>query len=273
MFYFLVTRLRIRLAVRRKVSGAEKLPSANIDESSYWSRLDWFSFATIAARVDAFTTPANFMVERICRCNLRLSGKAHIIPTGVNATMTAAMRQAKRQPATVVKFASICRLQPEKRVDVIIKAFIAANLPGSELHIAGSGDQEMSLKRLAQNSPNIIFHGHLSQIEDVANFYAQSGVFVLASYGFDTQAMTIGEAVRAGLPVIYCDPRLTVGTDGGNSILTTSPDIEAFATAMQQLTDDTLRQTLAAASHRLAPRLSPKRMAEQYVDAYCKIGH
>ena len=81
--------------------------------------------------------------------------------------------------------------------------------------------------------------------------------------------MTIGEAATAGLPIIYCDPRLTVGVNKDNSILTDGPEVEHFAAAMQQLaTDPKKRRTMGQASLKLAPELTPGRMAEKYLQLY-----
>lgn len=247
-----------------------RLAPKSPDATSLLARFDWRSMANVASRVDSFTAPSEFMIQRITECAEQLRSQSHVIPTGVNPGLSRAIARAKRRRTDdTIRFLSICRLAPEKRVDAIIKAFIEANPPNSELHIVGGGHHLKKLRQLAKDHDNIIFRGHMSGINQVAEELVNADVFVLASYGFDTQAMTIGEAATAGLPIIYCDPRLTVGVNKDNSILTDGPEAKYFAAAMQQLAaDPKKRQKMSQASIKLAPELTPDRMAERYLQLY-----
>ena len=247
-----------------------RLAPKSPDATSLLARFDWRSMANVASRVDSFTAPSEFMIQRITECAEQLRSQSHVIPTGVNPGLSRAIARAKRRRTDdTIRFLSICRLAPEKRVDAIIKAFIEANPPNSELHIVGGGHHLKKLRQLAKDHDNIIFRGHISHIDQIAETLVNADVFVLASYGFDTQAMTIGEAATAGLPIIYCDPRLTVGVNKDNSILTDGPEVEHFAAAMQQLAaDPKKRQKMSQASIKLAPELTPDRMAEKYLELY-----
>ena len=238
------------------------------DATGILARFDWHTMATVASRVDAFTAPADFMTQRISDCASWLDERSHIVPTGVNPKLSHAIAHAKRHRTDrTIRFLSVCRLAPEKRVDAIIRAFIQADLPNAELHIIGDGKQ-LKLRLLAEKHQGIIFHGHVSCVKQMAEAFVNADVFVLASHGFDTQAMTIGEAVTAGLPIIYCDPRLTVGTTKDNSILARDPSVEQLAAAMRQMANDTRRRQMARASSRLAPELSPEHMAHKYLTIY-----
>lgn len=238
------------------------------DAPGVLARFDWHTMATVASRVDAFTAPADFMTQRISDCASWLDERSHIVPTGVNPKLSHAIAHAKRHRTDrTIRFLSVCRLAPEKRVDAIIRAFIQADLPNAELHIIGDGKQ-LKLRLLAEKHRGIIFHGHVSCVKQMAEAFVNADVFVLASHGFDTQAMTIGEAVTAGLPIIYCDPRLTVGTTKDNSILARDPSVEQLAAAMRQMADDTRRRQMARASSRLASELSPEHMTSQYLTIY-----
>ena len=271
-YIFLISPV-ISLIAKKQHNQPVHLAPKSPDATRLLARFDWRSMANVASRVDIFTAPADFMIQRITECAGNLSIPSRTIPTGINPELSRAISQAKRHRSdNTIRFLSICRLAPEKRIDTIIRAFIKADIPNSELHIAGSGHQLRRLRQLAKGHDNIIFRGHMSGIDQVAEALVNADVFVLASYGFDTQAMTIGEAAIAGLPIIYCDPRLTVGVNKDNSILTDGPEVEHFAAAMQQLAaDPKKRQKMSQASIKLAPELTPDRMAEKYLALYREI--
>ena len=268
--YMLLISPVISLIAKKRHNQPIRLAPKSPDATGLLARLDWRSMAIIASQVDGFTAPADFMIQRITECTGRISIPSRAIPTGVNPELSRAISRVKRHRSDrAIRFLSICRLAPEKRIDTIIRAFIKADIPNSELHIAGGGNQLNRLRQLAKGHDNIIFRGHMSGINQVAEELVNADVFVLASYGFDTQAMTIGEAATAGLPIIYCDPRLTVGVNEDNSILTDGPEVEHFTAAMQQLaTDPKKRHKMSQASIKLAPELIPDRMAEKYLQLY-----
>ena len=268
--YMLLISPVISLIAKKRHNQPIRLAPKSPDATGLLARFDWRSMAIIASQVDGFTAPADFMIQRITECTGRINIPSRTIPTGINPELSRAISRVKRHRSDrAIRFLSICRLAPEKRIDTIIRAFIKADIPNSELHIAGGGNQLNKLRQLAKGHDNIIFCGHMSGINQVAEALVNADVFVLASYGFDTQAMTIGEAATAGLPIIYCDPRLTVGVNEDNSILTDGPEVEYFAAAMQQLaTDPKKRQKMSQASIKLAPELTPDRMAEKYLELY-----
>ena len=270
--YFLLVNPAIALISEKKFPNSVRFAPKTLDGPSFFARFDWHSLATVASRVDAYTAPAKFMIERISDCSPALENRGHIIPTGVNeAFLQALKRLHKTNDHTVLRFVSICRLAPEKRVDAIISAFITANLPNTQLDIVGAGSHERALRTLAFGHDNITFHGQASSLDQVAQFYQSADVFVLASHNFDTQAITIAEAVSAGLPIVYCDPRLRVGIDQKNSILAASPSSDDLARAMTQMANHQRRQQMAAHSRRLASTLGAETMAKKYIDLYHHI--
>ncbi len=273
MAYLLLVNTSIALASPKRIDSDVIIPPTHADARSFTARFDWHSLATIASRVDGYTAPAKFMVKRINQCSVDLAKRGEVIPTGVNRTLSDAIKKQEKvskKPETV-KFLSLSRLSKEKRVDVIVEAFIKAGIDNSQLDIVGTGDQLGQLKRLAKGHSNIIFHEQVKDINRVAKFYTNANVFVLASHKFDTQAITIAEAVTAGLPVVYCDSRLDIGVSRANSILTKGPDVASISQAMKKVADKQTRQRLAKASRAIAPSLTPEQMADQYTGLYKKL--
>lgn len=262
----------VSLFSQKRLKG--KVRIENYDNSeSFFARFDWFALATIASRVDNYTTPAAFMKENINKRSDGLTKYGKIIPTSANSSLSQIIRssQPTNQKKDTLRFLSVARLSKEKRIDVIIEAFIKANIPDSHLDIVGFGDQYSALRNLASEHNNIVFHGQVDDMRHIAQFYVDADVFVLASNGFDTQAITISEAATAGLPIIYCDKRLTVGLTTANSLLANSPEATDIANAMTKLTDTVLRKRLSEGSKKEAEKSSPEHMSTAYIRLYRKL--
>lgn len=257
----------LRAATGGVTTAPTRLPARAHETGGLAARTDWKSFAQIAQRVDAYTVPSPFMRDLIDEA----AGEplaSHVVPTGYNRGMLHAIGDTVRERTDErVRFLSIGRLAKEKRLDVLIKAFRAADLPNAELVIVGDGDQRDRLKALAAGADNIDFRWHLSSLSAIAYELVNADALVLSSYRFDSQALVITEAVAAGLPVMYCDDRLTVGTTTGNALLT-GPDVRSMAAGFAGLMDPLRRRRMGAASAALLQDLSPQRTAERYVRAY-----
>jgi len=231
------------------------------------ARMDWASFADLASKVDAYTVPSPFMKDLITEAAGRpLQG--FVVPTGVNRGMLEAIDRAPRERTDdTVRFLSVGRLAKEKRLDVLIQAFRRADLPGAELVIVGDGDQRDALRKLARGADNIDFRGHLRSLDALAYELGNADVLALASHRFDSQALVLAEGVAAGLPVLLCDDRLTVGLSPESSVLT-GPGSAALAAGMQRLMDPALRHSMREATRAIIPELAPRRTGELYVEAY-----
>ena len=253
----------------RKVDGvATRFPSRRNEAGGLFARMDWRHFADIAQRVDAYTVPSPFMRDLIDEASGHAL-RSYVVPTGINRGMQAAIEQAPRERTGDgrVRFLSVGRLAKEKRLDVMVKAFRRADLPDAELVIVGDGDQRDVLKRLAAGADNIDFRWHLSSLEAIAYELVNADALALSSYRFESQGLVITEAVAAGLPVLYCDDRLTVGLSEESALLV-EPDISSMARGFRALMDPRRRGAMSEASARLLPDLGPERTAERYVEAY-----
>ncbi|MGO1384034.1 MAG: glycosyltransferase [Arachnia sp.] len=264
-YQFLINPVLTSAARRR--SPRSRLPRRERESGGLAARMDWASFADLAGKVDAHTVPSPFMRELIGEAaGSPLHG--FVVPTGYNDRLKRAIDESSRTRSDDwVRFLSVGRLAKEKRLDVLIRAFLEADLPNAELVIIGDGDQRKALRDLADGDPRIDFRGHLSSLESIAAELRNADVLVLSSYRFDSQALVIVEAVAAGLPVMYCDDRLTVGVSAETSHLT-GPDIVSMSQGIRDMCDPATRHRLAAAAPALLPSLSADRMAERFVLVY-----
>lgn len=247
-----------------------RLPAAVRETGGLAARTDWKSFATIAQLVDGYAVPSPFMGELIDEAAGRhLHG--YVVPTGYNRRMKRAIDAAPRERSDdAVRFLSVGRLAKEKRLDVLIKAFRRANIPGAELVIVGDGAQRDHLRALARGCDAIDFRWHLASTTALAYEFRNADALVLSSYRFDSQALVIAEAVSAGLPVMYCDDRLSVGVSPASALLT-GPDVASMAAGLRTLADPATRASMADATAGLMADLAPERTAQRYVAAYTDL--
>jgi len=98
---------------------------------------------------------------------------------------------------------TISVLSDTKRVDLLIKAFLEADLKNSQLLIGGTGFLENELKKLAKDNPKIKFLGFVDDNE-MNDFYNSLDVFVFPSIR-EGYGLPIVEAMACGKPVITLD--------------------------------------------------------------------
>lgn len=259
--------------LRRLVAG----PPAGLDRSQVVApagetRLtarDWRSMARLASAVDRFTSPAQFVIDNlIAASGGSLATRASTVPSGVSEVFGRARRSRARGPVT--RFLSVGRLGPEKRTAVLLSAFDSLGRDDAELRIIGTGGSERALRQQALRIRHgrVVFLGHFTEAELLAQELADADVFVLASHRFDTQAMVLGEAAATGTPILYCDQRLTVGTSPTNALLT-GPSPAELTAGMRALTDDVPRlMAMSAASAELGRTLGAATMRDNYLEVY-----
>jgi glycosyltransferase involved in cell wall biosynthesis len=116
--------------------------------------------------------------------------ESQVIPPPIDAHYFSVNAPASKQDY----FFTVSRLEPYKRIDVMVQAFNELGLP---LKIAGTGTEEKNLKALAKT--NIEFLGRISD-EELRKRYSECQAFLFAAE--EDAGMTILEAQATGTPVI-----------------------------------------------------------------------
>jgi glycosyltransferase involved in cell wall biosynthesis len=98
---------------------------------------------------------------------------------------------------------SISYLTKRKRFDILIKSFLEANIPNSQLWIGGKGPDLENLKKLANGDKRIKFLGFVSD-ESLNDFYNCLDVFVFPTL-VEGYGMPMVEAMACGKPVVTLD--------------------------------------------------------------------
>lgn len=173
----------------------------------------------------------------------------HILPNGVRPE-DAELRAASENVPTfrarwglgtdrVVLF--VGRLHPRKGADVLIQAFLRADLPDTRLLIVGP-DDGMLVALQAYADPRIVLTELLSP-DDTAAAYACADLFVLPARG-EGMPMSALEAMAAGLPVILSPECYLpqVGEFGAGLIV--EPQVEPLWQALTDLMNDDDRRRI-----------------------------
>jgi glycosyltransferase involved in cell wall biosynthesis len=128
--------------------------------------------------------------------------------------------------------AFVGRLVPEKRPDVLIRAF--RSIPGDlRLVIAGGGSFTGSyvdhIRRLARHDDRVVFTGYVFG-EELQSLYRKAAAFVLPS-SLEGMPLTLLEAISSGTPVVVSDipPHVeVVGHDASGHRIFPTDDVDAL---------------------------------------------
>ena len=211
--------------------GARRLVSTKHNDDPF--RTGTFRFveralARRASRVIAITDAlARFQIERVGLP----SDKVEVIHYGLDDLPQAwGANPADPVPLDAPALLAVCRLEPQKGVDVAIRAL--DEIPGAHLVVLGEGPQRAELERLGPDRVHL-----LGRVPDVAAWLRRADVLVhpVRWEGF---GLAVLEAMLAGLPVVATNvsslPELV--RDAG--ILVSPDDPSALATAVNSLLAD-----------------------------------
>jgi glycosyltransferase involved in cell wall biosynthesis len=208
-----------------------------------------------SARVDALVANSRFTARRIQRCWRR---RAHVVHPPV-----AVERFRWDRPREDV-YVSLCRLVPNKRVDVVVQAFRRTGLP---LVVIGDGPERARLEAMA--GPSVRFLGRCSDAEATA-WLERCRAYVYA--GLEDFGIAPVEAMAAGAPVIaygaggLCDSVrcLARGDAEPTGLLLPEQSAACFADALERFEAGRQWQQLGAeGQRRWAETFATDRFAER----------
>lgn len=186
-----------------------------------------------------------------------VTGRIEVLPTGgIDLAQSAGFdRRAARArhaiPPDRSLLITVSRLAPEKRVDLVLRAFQQVmEASGAYLLVVGDGPSAGSLEALARElgiADRVRFTGALPH-EGALEAMAGADLFVFAS-ATETQGVVLVESMAAGVPVVAVGRAgaADVVRDGESGFLV-EPGADALAAAAQRLLADPARR--AAMSRR-----------------------
>ena len=182
--------------------------------------------------------------------------RAYAIPNALHAPSTICLKRSGERRELV----TLMRLSPEKRGDLLVRAFasIAGDFPEWDLNIYGDGPERNYIAELIDElAPGRIRLRGFS--DDPYAVLGGADLFVSASWveGFGN---AIWEALACGVPVVAMECGAAVRSlvrDGVDGLIVDSDSPEALASGLASLMgNDTARKALAARTREVLQRFS-----------------
>jgi len=211
--------------------GARRLVSTKHNDDPF--RAGAFRFveralARRAARVIAITQAlARFQIERVGLP----PDKVEVIHYGLDDLPQAwGTNPPDAVPHDARVLLAVCRLEPQKGVDVAIRAL--DEIPGAHLVVLGEGSQRMELERLAGERVHLP-----GRVPDVAAWLRRADV-LLHPVRWEGFGLAVLEAMLAGLPVVATNVSSLPELVGDAGILVPPDDPSALAAAANRALAD-----------------------------------
>jgi glycosyltransferase involved in cell wall biosynthesis len=212
--------------------------------------LAWKDLGRLFRRADVVTAPTPRAVELL----VRKAGLAAAIPVSCGIDAERYQRPAAPGPVPTVLF--VGRLDQEKRVDELIRAFagLPADVPG-RLEIVGDGGRRAAWTALANGlglAERVVFRGFVDE-DELLDAYARADVFCMPGIA-ELQSIATLEAMAAATPVIAADamalPHLV--KPGRNGWLYPPGDVARLTARLTTLLGNpVLRRRMGAASREM----------------------
>lgn len=215
--------------------------------------------------VDEIVVPSEYLRDVFARYRYR----ARVIRNVVNLTR---FRYRDRLPLCP-RLLSARNLHPYYQVDNTIKAFalLKARYPQASLTIAGYGDEEERLRRLAASfgTGGIRFVGRVEP-SAMPRLYDDADIFVNSSV-LDNQPVSVLEAFAAGLPVVSTPTGdiTAMVRDGGTGLIVPHADPGAMADAVAALLENPPRAlSIARRARQEVEKFTWSRVCNEWAQVY-----
>ena len=205
----------------------------------------WFSSATTNLG-DQIVVPSPKFYRLLMKQNVKRH--INIIPNGIDlsrfkeAKQPGSLRQRLGVDADAPVLLTVGRMDPEKRLDFIVDAFVilSEKIPNAHLVFAGDGSARKSLEDKAKRTSvkdRIHFLGMVNRA-DLPDVFHDSTAFLSASTT-EVHPISAIEAIASGLPMVVVKDEAFEGMveDDINGYLTPL-DVNAFTETLMQLLGD-----------------------------------
>lgn len=190
----------------------------------------WALMAKQANAADVVLTPSRHFAKKLKHYGV----KRKIVPVsnGVPDEEVAGEWPVRRlEKGEPLRLFWASRVSREKRLIPFLEALALLPKNTWDFDVYGDGNELKKAKRLAKElgiEQRVHFHGsvtHMQLLEAMKNEH----LAVMASYGFDTQGMTLLEAEATGLPVFYCDPDMREVVPRSGAVVASGPEPKTMA--------------------------------------------
>ena len=170
------------------------------------------------------------------------------------------------------------RLEKRKGLDHLLKAYqqVKKELPNSRLIVVGPGTRlrKKYEKRVRRNHlEDVVFVGY-TPYEELPRYYKTADVFCSPATGRESFGIVLLEAMAVGKPIVATsiEGYASVMTHGKEGLLVPPKDDKELARALISLmTDESLRQQMAAKGMITAQEYNWEKIARRVFDYYVRI--
>ena len=166
------------------------------------------------------------------------------------------------------------RVDPEKKVELVVKAFKEARkiVPKMQLVVVGDGVDRLRLEGKYGATTGVKFLGKVLP-PDLYELYKMGSVFATASE-IETQGIVLIEAAASGLPLIAVNKGAVseVCLNGENGYLCKPGSVEEISEAIVKImSDDKLREKFAKQSVEVAHEHDFEKTLNKFINIYQKV--
>lgn len=227
--------------------------------------------------VDAFVAPSATFAREIERDYRIEARRVHVVPNPVDLARFHAPSRAQSTPSTL-QLLYVSRIALRKGVELVVALSHRLNDLAGSVRLRVVGDKALFSdyrSLLGGLNPGVAtYDGRRSSLE-LAALYRTSDMLLQPSH-YEPFALTVGEALASGLPVVASDQvGATEGVDRRACRVFVSGDLDAFEAAVRGLIDDLRaggRIGLSGVARAEAERLfAPGPIAQQLVDVFRRV--
>lgn len=227
------------ISLGRLSSKTERLPRKDsfLIKNSVCQNM-WQLMVRQANLADAVISPSAHFAKNLKHYGVKKP--IHVISNGVDDSYLQNLSFSVRffKPNEPLRIIWNSRLSKEKRILPFLQSVAnSKHKDRIDLTIIGDGNQMQEAKIFAKShlqSSQIKFLGIIPH-EQIFNFMQNQHISVINSYGFDTQGMTILEAVACGLPILYADPAMDEVVPEHGGLRSPNDSVAAMTDTIDQL--------------------------------------
>ena len=233
----------------------------------------------VVGRSSAFVAVSERDRARMIEIERVPAGVIRVIPNGyigAAAPSAPALASLLASPPEGLVVGAVAGLRPQKRLDVLIRAFGLArsSFPGAQLVLIGEGSERGALEALVGSLGLQGAVTFLGRRADAVGLMAQLDVFALSS-DFEGSPLSVIEAMWWSRPIVATGvggvPELIV--DGESGLLTPAGSVDALAAALGRVLGDAgLRAQIGArARERAVGEFGFERCVSAWQDLYSEL--
>ena len=227
------------ISLGRLSSKTERLPKKDsfLIKNSVCQNM-WQLMVRQANLADAVISPSAHFAKNLKHYGVKKP--IHVISNGIDDSYLQNLSFSVRsfRPNEPLRIIWNSRLSKEKRILPFLQSVAnSKHKDRIDLTIIGDGNQMQEAKNFAKShlqSSQIKFLGIVPH-EQIFNFMQNQHISVINSYGFDTQGMTILEAVACGLPILYADPAMDEVVPEYGGLRSPNDSVAAMTDTIDQL--------------------------------------